>query len=209
MADWLRRHPRALVVDVGCSLGFFSALALAASPDVEVIAVDSDPPSLLATEKICRYYNEKRRLTLIHGFVSDQHPSRCDLKTAHAHTMEKLDALRKTSDKLKTSYVCLHDSPQETIPTHSLDRLLESEPTSGRGLLIKCDVEGAELLVLQGAERLLAEERPTLLLSVHPAALKEYFQRSREDVYNFLTSKGYAIRFLSKDHEEHWLVEKV
>ena len=49
------------------------------------------------------------------------------------------------------------------VPTVTLDQLLE---TTFPPDLVKIDVEGAELLVLQGARRLLAEARPRLLIEV-------------------------------------------
>jgi FkbM family methyltransferase len=49
------------------------------------------------------------------------------------------------------------------VPTVTLDELLEATFAPD---LVKVDVEGAELLVLRGAGRLLAEVRPALLLEV-------------------------------------------
>ena len=43
LADWMRRRPGAIVLDAGCSVGMFSAVALFADPEAEVIAFDSSP----------------------------------------------------------------------------------------------------------------------------------------------------------------------
>jgi len=70
--------------------------------------------------------------------------------------------------------------------------------------LIKCDVEGAELLVLRGAHKLLARSAPDILLSVHPRALETEYGGSIIDLRNFLHAAGYEVRLLAVDHEEHW-----
>ena len=70
--------------------------------------------------------------------------------------------------------------------------------------MIKCDVEGAELLVLQGVTRILAEFRPTLLISVHPPYLPR-FDGSVEEISALLAGAGYNARVIDIDHEEHWL----
>jgi len=56
--------------------------------------------------------------------------------------------------------------------------------------LVKIDVEGAELSVLGGMERILEEYHPHLLLEIHPRQLKDMFR----------TSAGEVLRFLGKKH---------
>jgi FkbM family methyltransferase len=96
------------------------------------------------------------------------------------------------------------DADADAVPRWRLDDLLAA-PT-GRPMLIKCDVEGAELLVLAGGEALLRRAHPHLLLSVHPPALPGY-GHSKAEVEAFLRRLGYDIRCLAVDHEEHWWCE--
>ncbi|WP_138506400.1 FkbM family methyltransferase [Nostoc sp. PA-18-2419] len=65
--------------------------------------------------------------------------------------------------------------------------------------LIKIDVEGAELEVLRGAEKLLKEWKPNLLIEVHGFALPN-FGTSVEEFRDFLTSLGYKEKLLSGEH---------
>jgi len=53
---------------------------------------------------------------------------------------------------------------------------------------IKIDVEGAELAVLQGAEKLIEESRPTIVIEVGSSTSK--------DVIELLLSKGYQLKDL-------------
>ncbi len=55
---------------------------------------------------------------------------------------------------------------------------------------IKCDVEGAELAVLQGAARCLDQDRPRLLLEINDAARR--FGSSAAEVFAWLAARDYA-----------------
>ncbi|MGH9581351.1 MAG: FkbM family methyltransferase, partial [Bryobacteraceae bacterium] len=57
---------------------------------------------------------------------------------------------------------------------------------------VKIDVEGAELLVLQGAERLIARYRPDLILGVHPYWLPR--SQTVEQIFHFLDRYEYEIK---------------
>jgi hypothetical protein len=105
-----------------------------------------------------------------------------------------------------TRYLCLTDRDAVDQPQYSVDDLMTPELSTTRRALIKCDVEGAELLVLRGAARLIERSRPAILVSVHPAALAHY-GHARSDVEAFLTAFGYGIEVIAIDHEEHWWCE--
>lgn len=71
-----------------------------------------------------------------------------------------------------------------SVPTLSLDTLLDSQPSPG---VVKIDVEGAEMLVLNGASRLLREVRPVLYLEVgdqHATAAAELLTAARYRLYD-------------------------
>lgn len=69
------------------------------------------------------------------------------------------------------------------------------------------DVEGAELLVLRGAERTLREARPLVWCSLHPAFLREQYATEPEAVLEYMARMGYRARLLAIDHEEHWFFD--
>jgi len=146
IVNWLKEHPTALFLDIGCAIGIFSTVALFASEQVEVFAFDSDLSSLKATERMCQYA-VGNRLELIYGFISDKHVSELPLRTITAKTWEAITASSATGDPGTNTYVCLYGNTDNTIPTHSLDGLILTESFMNRSILLKCDVEGAELLV--------------------------------------------------------------
>jgi FkbM family methyltransferase len=57
--------------------------------------------------------------------------------------------------------------------------------------LVKIDVEGAELLVLRGAAKLLRESCPTIILAVHPYWLPT--GQSTKQIFELLTRYGYSV----------------
>jgi FkbM family methyltransferase len=203
---WVERHPGALILDIGSSIGIFSAVALFADAGAEVVAFDSDLSSLAALRRLCQHApGPKPRLVL--GFVAQNPTEVRSLDDSAAATEAALEQAGTRGDVGTTRYVCLTDGDNAAIASRRLDDLIRTEDLAGRDVLVKCDVEGAELLVLRGAEKLLRCSAPVLLLSVHPLALPDY-GHSRESVEEYLKSLGYEIRILAVDHEEHWWCER-
>jgi len=58
--------------------------------------------------------------------------------------------------------------------------------------LIKIDVEGAELHVLKGSEKVLRQYKPTIFLSVHPRHITE-LGGSTEELESFIAKMGYLV----------------
>jgi FkbM family methyltransferase len=205
---WLTRHPDSVFADVGCSIAIYSLMALQVSPRVRVFALDADRISLKTTAEFCRFA-DAGRLALVHGFVTDLEAPGMSLANARAATRGILASSRVRSEPTEIRYLGL-DRPEtgESIPRNSLDGLLLGEVPAGTPMLLKIDVEGAELIVLGGASRLLLKHRPTILLSVHPQFLTS-FKQTAGDVAAFLTGHGYRWTNLSTDHEEHWWCEAI
>ena len=70
--------------------------------------------------------------------------------------------------------------------------------------VIKIDVEGAELDVLEGAERTLATGRPRLFVSVHPRQLARR-HLTPDAVVGWLHERSYRCELIAEDQELHFL----
>ena len=81
------------------------------------------------------------------------------------------------------------ESPGVAVDTMSLDSLLARHPTPPG--LLKLDIEGAEVLALAGASRLLEVHRPTLLVEVHNA-------EAADGCVRILSEAGYEVRRLDR-----------
>jgi FkbM family methyltransferase len=207
LGEWLSRYPGGRVLDVGCSLGIFSAVSLFADPTVEVVGFDADLASLAAAKRMCQYGNTGN-LQLVYGFLSDDVSERSSLEAAVAATEAELLRASMRGELGATRYAGLAEANLLSTPVRRLDDLFSAEDGEGRprSTLLKCDVEGAELLVLRGAADFLRRVQPTLLVSVHPSALPDY-RHSVAQVASFLEGLGYGVRCLAVDHEEHWWCE--
>jgi FkbM family methyltransferase len=206
IADWVKSHPGGLFVDIGCSFGYFSCAVLFLDQGARVFAIDADLPSLEVTRRMCRYApSAATSLDLILCLIGPAGGGQLNVRQAAERTSRALAAADFESKGIHTNYVCLDtEMPEESLPRMSLDRLLSGE---SRQMLIKCDVEGAEQSVLEGASATLARNDVTLLVSVHPQFVQKY-GGSVAGIRSMIEAAGYSIRILGIDHEEHWLCQR-
>lgn len=81
------------------------------------------------------------------------------------------------------------------VAVWTLDGFCEERGIDRVGL-IRCDVEGAEGLVLAGARGILERDRPPLLLEVHPHALRDQFGTSATVLREHLEVLGYGFWYV-------------
>jgi FkbM family methyltransferase len=156
LAAWMRQNPGACIIDIGCSIGALSVAALFIDSDAEVIAIDSNIASLLATKEMCSR-SSGDRLILLHGLVSNE-PS-VSFTVARERTRNLLSSITlKKVHKFRYDYICLNSPNTDNIPRLRVDDLFPDRAT--RPILLKCDVEGAEHLVIDGARAFLMRDKP-------------------------------------------------
>ena len=61
---------------------------------------------------------------------------------------------------------------------------------------LRCDIEGAEILMLEGGRETLARDRPVIMMEVHPIFLSQRFGRSAEEVRSVLQALDYRFFYL-------------
>ncbi|MDQ8046740.1 MAG: FkbM family methyltransferase [Solirubrobacteraceae bacterium] len=145
-------------IDVGAHLGDVTRQILTSSPRGKVLAVEPLPhmaadlrrtlPSSVIVEEVALNDDEPGEVEFLHVKNDPGYSGLRERDYPQAPEFEKL-----------------------TVKTQRLDTLVEQHGLKPR--LIKIDVEGAELLVLRGARKTIAEHRPVILVE-HGSAAEGY-----------------------------------
>lgn len=136
------------------------------------------------------------------GFVGDETSGIDDV--VEAQIRDGWPEIAFTDDlAVTTSYRYLHE-PQhkavaQCITIDDFYKLKGFYPDA-----ITIDVEGAELLVIQGAKEVLAKFHPKAWVSVHPDLGSKNYGLNVEELHGFMRNLGYTGELLAVDHEEHW-----
>lgn len=140
----------------------------------------------------------------VRAFEVDRRPLRCLRRTCAANPDLRIEIHElAVGDRVGTATLrlgedCGHTSlsggePGPIVSVTTLDTaLLGSKPIAA----VKIDVEGAELRVLRGARRLLAEHRPVIVCEVVEAAL-QHFGDTVSGLTEYLHSLGYVTSSLA------------
>ena len=207
LINWIKNNPNCLVIDIGCANGLISTICLFASLECEVIAIDSDIESLAATLKMCNYAANKK-LKIVNCLISDTFSDKKTIDELNELTIKTIKKNNILGLPNATKYINLDKNIDNKIPLYSIDHLFNNYTHGYLKVLIKCDIEGAELFALKGAQEFIKACNPVILLSVHPEILFS-FNYSHNEITEFLSQINYKYEVIAIDHEEHWWCEPV
>jgi FkbM family methyltransferase len=210
-AGLIDREPETVFFDIGCAMGIYSLLALSVSEQTRVYSLDSDLMALTICKHMCRR-TARNRHAIIWGFCSDYDSAhsnslRADLSAAAKRSEERLKQAGLNPRLGANRYVCMDGNQSEDIPCWEMDSLLGPMARSGQPMILKIDIEGAEIAMLRGAAGLAECANVQMLLSVHAHILPSW-KSSAEEVRHILSARGYEISILEVDREQHWWVRK-
>lgn len=190
---FFRRHVRkgCVVLDVGANIGLFTIMASCLVGETgRVYAFEALPENIAMIRSSLAENRLSSNVTLYHALVADR--ERDDLEIAF-HPLEEQDT-RSPLAHLGGSFVVGRDQilppylRRKPIRTLPLDEMV---PASDRVDFIKIDIEGAEMLAMRGASRILDRDRPMIMTEVHPAQLRSVSSASWGDYRDFMASKQY------------------
>lgn len=92
------------------------------------------------------------------------------------------------------------------VPSTSIDWIVDDCGRPPDALTI--DVEGAELLVLQGASMTLRDRDVKVWVSVHWDLMERDFGHTPDQLHEYMTGIGYEGTHIHTDHEAHWYYRK-
>jgi FkbM family methyltransferase len=173
-------RPGMIFYDIGANIGFFSLLAARiVGKDGRVVAFEADP-EIAGRLRVHVTRNDFRAISVEEKAVWSE-PStvffaRTDPATSPDRGLGHIVATR-ASDTIQVDAV-------------SLDDYVQTEPAPD---FVKCDVEGAEVEVFRGAQRLLTEKCPSIVCEMHSDA-------NRRLLLEMFASFGYTCKSLDEHH---------
>ncbi len=179
--------PGDVCLDVGAAGGaHLLVMARRVGPRGRVLGVEPRPRSLRALRRLVRWCGMRERVVLHQVALADRDgtaPLRIPVVPTRAHFHGS------SADRDDTAAFGRLPHREIEVPTSTLDALVAAEGLE-RLDVFKCDVEGAELLVLRGAGRVLTELRPVVLVEA------DDLHQAREDatagdVLAAVTAHGY------------------
>jgi len=156
-------RPVSWFFDVGTNIGLMSVPVLRSVPDVRVVSFEPSPNTLPWLRRTIEQSSFRDRWTLVPKAVGAE-PGRVTFSVSETEN-SLYDGLRNTG---RVSQAQTAEVEQTT-----LDATWKELGTPAVSM-IKCDVEGGELAVLQGARECLATSRPAILIECNRQNLEAY-----------------------------------
>ena len=183
---WLVR-PGDRCVDIGAAGGaHLLVMAAQAGPTGRVLGVEPRPRSFAVLRRIVQLAGLGRQVTLAPVALGDRSDD-LDLRVPVVPTRAHLRG--STSDADTAAAFAGLPARRISVPTRRLDDLVTATGLE-RVDVVKCDVEGAELLVLAGATRVLSELRPIVVIEADDLHQRR-FDATAQDVVDTITVHGY------------------
>jgi FkbM family methyltransferase len=194
VTQWLRQYlqPGDTYWDVGANYGL---TILQAAPILgqngKILAMEPSQANLEVLYRNIQLNDHQDITEVLEAAVCDSHGGTITLSLLNEGDSPSNSLMFSEIDKPLDPNIGIPKVSQEvSVPAISLDGLINEGRTPPS--LIKIDVEGAELKVLEGATQLLDSEiKPTLILAVHP-----FWQETSDDcqtIVKILQNKGYQI----------------
>ncbi len=174
------------VVDVGAHIGFFTVcLAELVGPTGSVFAYEA--------------FDENA--SLLERTIAENHwEDRVRVARAAVGALDGTIDLTYATETLNSGGAFVLTGTDSAPPGHATRRVravsLDREPLRRPVSFIKMDVEGAEPLVLRGAARLIADDRPVILSELHAEQLARVSHSSVEQYLSEMRRLGYGCHLL-------------
>ena len=176
-------------VDVGANWGYFTSIASRRiGPAGLVIALE---PNRVAYRRLSDTLERERLVNVL-----------ATRYAAYDRQGLKVSLVKRPLHQTTSSYVRESEAHGHSAVVTSTIDYLTSKTASGPVRMIKVDTEGAELLVMRGAQRVLAESKPLVVLEV--SRYSSRFGYSMDQLYAHMSSMGYSRSHLVDDTPGRW-----
>ncbi|BCO30378.1 hypothetical protein TspCOW1_04810 [Thiohalobacter sp. COW1] len=175
--------PNSAIIDVGANIGFFTLLfsGWAASSSGRVIAIE---PEMENYHRLCRNIERADRGCIVHCINA----AASDTNSEHYL-------------KVNPDHPGDHQLAESGIPVNgfTLDRIADSHNLMAISL-IKVDVQGAELKVINGARNIILRDKPALYLEISDNDLLRH-GASEKELFSVLEELGYELKWTNPPHD--------
>lgn len=168
-------------VDIGPNVGYYTLLgARCVGTSGKVVALEPDPEVLAILRRNIEV-NRVGNVQVVHGAASE--------------SCGRARLGRARSSSYSTGLYCQDAADWIEVPRYSLDAVI-NELGIGAVDLVKLDVEGAELEVIEGMSEILRVNRPKVIMELHGRIDGTETQPPVQK----LKRAGYTVRHISRNH---------
>ncbi|MFO7850129.1 MAG: FkbM family methyltransferase [Spirochaetia bacterium] len=196
-----KRPGAGVVIDLGANEGFYSLAMLMENPSLRIIAVEPNPQvynilckNVSANVNIAK---EGGNITPVHTAVTEKEGTMLLQSYPHLSTISSRDIGIMGQSWIEESRIQSHRVPATTLP-----RLI-SDYNIDHADILKIDVEGDELAVLEGVEKIEGLKRfEGIDKSLEPQAFWDRIDRIvvewhrkdlKDECISFLTTRGFSL----------------
>lgn len=175
-------EPETCFVDIGAHLGYYTILASNKLTNGEVVSFEMDKTNyniLMKNIALNKCTNVKAHNSAVTNYVGiSKYVTNIILTSVMSRLDKRIENNKKKSKKVVKA-ITLNEFFKENY----------SKPD-----VIKIDVEGSEMNVLNGMDKILDQKKKlTMFIEIHPGFLKNKFQSSSKEVIDKLLEKGFNI----------------
>jgi len=195
-------QPTDICWQIGASDGQYTYILAKAVPEGEVIAFEPSSFTYRIMERLVAMTRLKN-VDMQHKAVSNA-PGELQLTVPVkrsgrlGHSFSFVTRKGESDDAISAMMAGKTKYESEIVEAVTLDGFA-AQTSKTKCDFLRCDVEGAESLVLAGAKEMIAREKPTIMIEIHPAFIERRFGTTGEAVRDGLLDQGYRMFHMGAD----------
>tara|TARA_B100001093_G_scaffold254705_1_gene243704 strand:- start:789 stop:1481 length:693 start_codon:yes stop_codon:yes gene_type:complete len=166
----LNNYYRLFLIDCGCNFGFYSFYTASLSKENEIISIEASKNTLEEFNNNLSI-NNFSNIKVFNKAVSDQNDKK----------MEFNESEKDWESSLISSEFSIRQ--KNIVDSITIDSILENKNMDNRLLILKIDVEGADLNVLDGAKNIIKKSEPFIIIE-----FSKYIFKNEKFNYDYLSN---------------------